>query len=71
MPIHKISDPQASSICAMEISDEGDPSLGAVQRLQGSGHIEWICPSAEEISGDPPEDPRCQLTLCSTNSLEM
>ena len=36
--------------------EEGDPSLGAVERLQGSGHIEWICPSAEEISSDPPED---------------
>jgi ATP-dependent exoDNAse (exonuclease V) beta subunit len=36
--------------------DEGDPSLGVVQRLQGSGYIEWICPSTEEIPGDPPED---------------
>ena len=36
--------------------EEGDPSLGVVKRLNGSGIIEWICPSAEKISGDPPID---------------
>lgn len=36
--------------------EDGDPSLKTVESLQGRGHIEWICPSAEEIFDDPPED---------------
>ena len=56
MLMRKTSDLQVVSTSATGASRMATPSLKTVESLQGRGHIEWICPSAEEIFDDPPED---------------
>ena len=47
--------PSPNDLCYGEV-DSNDPSIEKVLQLQANGHLEWICPTQEHRTEDPPED---------------